>query len=94
MADDNFSHTSNSIAAKVPCDPGTVRDYADWGWLEHRRLANGVRLFKPSAVEQVRKLHTVAASRDRRTPRTSNATRSASELYARLRSLQQAIQNG
>jgi hypothetical protein len=73
MADDNFSHTSNSIAAKVPCDPGTVRDYADWGWLEHRRLANGVRLFKPSAVEQVRKLRAERVAHRRRIPRPTDA---------------------
>jgi hypothetical protein len=54
--DENYSETSNTIAAKVPCDASTVRGYADAGWLECRRLASGVRLFKASAVEQVRKL--------------------------------------
>jgi hypothetical protein len=54
--DENFSETSNTIAAKVPCDASTVRDYADAGWIECRRLANGIRLFKPSAVNSIRKL--------------------------------------
>jgi len=54
--DENFSETTNTIAAKVPCDPGTVREYADAGWLECRRLASGIRLFKATAVEQVRKV--------------------------------------
>jgi hypothetical protein len=54
--DENYSETSNTIAAKVPCDASTVRGYADAGWLECRRLASGVRLFKASAVERVRKL--------------------------------------
>jgi hypothetical protein len=65
--DENFALTSNDVAAQVPCDAGTVRDYADWGWVEHRRLASGVRLFQPSAVAQVRKLRAERlASRGRR----------------------------
>jgi DNA-binding transcriptional MerR regulator len=54
--DENFTETTNPIAARVPCDASTVRDYADAGWVECRRLANGTRLFKPSAAEQIRKL--------------------------------------
>jgi hypothetical protein len=54
--DEVFTETTNTIAAAVPCNPATVRGYADWGWIEHRRLANGVRLFKRSAIERVRKL--------------------------------------
>ena len=66
---DHFSETTNSIAAKVPCDPGTVRIYADSGALPCRRLANGVRLFTPAAVEIVRELRAKAyARRGRRVP--------------------------
>lgn len=54
--DENFSETSNTIAARVPCDASTVRLYADAGWIECRRLANGIRLFKTSAVDTVRKV--------------------------------------
>ncbi len=39
-----------------PCDPGTVRDYADLGLIECYRLANGVRLFKPSAAADVARI--------------------------------------
>lgn len=53
-AKETFSETTNAIAAAVPCDAGTVRDYCDWGLLEHLRLANGVRLLKPSAVARAR----------------------------------------
>jgi hypothetical protein len=53
---EGFTETTNSIAAAVPCDPGTVRDYCDEKLLEHRRLPSGVRLLKPSAVKDVRAL--------------------------------------
>lgn len=55
---EQFTETTNTVARAVdpPCDPGTVRDYADWGLIECRRLANGVRLFKPSAVSEVREI--------------------------------------
>jgi len=54
--EDIFTETTNTVAAGVPCNPATVRDYADSGLIEHRRLANGVRLFKRSAIERVRQL--------------------------------------
>jgi hypothetical protein len=53
---ESFSQTTNAIAAAVPCDAGTVRDYCDLGLLEHQRLANGVRLLKPSAAQRVREI--------------------------------------
>ena len=53
---DAFSETTNAIAAAVPCDAGTVRAYCDFGWIEYRRLRNGMRLLRPSAVVAVRKL--------------------------------------
>jgi hypothetical protein len=55
---EQFTETTNTVARAVdpPCDPGTVRDYADLGLLECLRLANGVRLFKPSAAAKVREI--------------------------------------
>ena len=72
--DENYSETSNAIAAKVPCDAGTVRDYADAGWVECRRLANGIRLFKPSAVNAVRKLKAERLARRGERPRAEATT--------------------
>jgi len=73
MADEMFSETPNSIAGAVPCDPGLVRDYCDWGLLEYRRLRNGTRLLKPSAVERVRKIRAERLARCGRYPRAVRA---------------------
>ena len=54
--DDEFTQTPNAIAGAVPCDAGTVRDYCDWGLVPYRRISNGTRLLKPSAVDQVRRI--------------------------------------
>lgn len=51
-----FSETTNDVAAAVPCNAETVRDYCDLGLIEHRRLSNGVRLLRASAVEDVRRI--------------------------------------
>lgn len=54
---EEFSETVNTVAHGVPCDPCTVRVYADSGLIECKRLASGLRLFKPSAtalVQQIR----------------------------------------
>ena len=56
MTDDLFTETPAAVAGAVPCDAGTVRDYCDWGLIEHRRLRNGIRLLKPSAVEEIRRI--------------------------------------
>lgn len=53
---DTFSETATTIAKGVPCQPDLVKNYARWGWIESRRLANGMWLFKPSAVSRVRTL--------------------------------------
>lgn len=55
---EGFTETTNTVARMVnpPCDAGTVRQYADLGLLECQRLANGVRLFKPSAAARVREI--------------------------------------
>jgi DNA-binding transcriptional MerR regulator len=51
-----FTETTGSLAREAKADTGTVRSYADQKLIECIRLPNGVRLFKPSAVEQVRVL--------------------------------------
>ena len=55
MAEEMFTETTSGVARRVdpPCDPGTVREYADLGLVACHRLANGVRLFKPSAAADV-----------------------------------------
>jgi hypothetical protein len=72
---DQFTETTNTVARAVdpPCDPGTVRDYADQGLIECLRLANGVRLFKPSASERVRQIRAERLARrgGRHTARTA-----------------------
>lgn len=70
MTDDDFRLTSGLVAAKVPCDQGVVRQYADAGWIECRRLANGVRLFRPSSVEKVRRLRAERLARRGKYERT------------------------
>ncbi|MGH2879233.1 MAG: hypothetical protein ACRDK4_06470 [Solirubrobacteraceae bacterium] len=56
MFDEPFSRTTTEIAAQVLCDPQLVRDYAGRGWIECRVLANGIRLYQPSAAEKVRRI--------------------------------------
>ena len=51
-----FTETSTSIAAVAGCGADTVRLYADAGFIESIRLANGVRLFQPDAAAKVRAL--------------------------------------
>jgi hypothetical protein len=53
---DEFCETVNSIARRVPCQAATVRRYANFGWIESRRLSNGMLVLKPSAADKVRKL--------------------------------------
>lgn len=53
---DGFTETTNAVAREVPCDAGTVRAYADMGLVPHMRLANGIRLFRPSAAALVREI--------------------------------------
>ncbi|HEX4025887.1 MAG TPA: hypothetical protein VHX52_14475 [Steroidobacteraceae bacterium] len=56
MQDEPYTETTNTVAALVPCDPKLVRCYAAWGWIECRTLASGMRLFRPSAPEKVRRI--------------------------------------
>lgn len=53
---EGFTETTGSIARAAAADTGTVRNYADQRLIECIRLANGVRLFRPSAVLRVREL--------------------------------------
>jgi hypothetical protein len=53
---DEYTLTVNAIAGAVPCDAGTVRRYCNWGLVPYRRISNGTRLLKPSAVDQVRRI--------------------------------------
>jgi len=56
MDGDHFTLTTGSIARQADVLEATVRRYADRGLLEYVRLYNGVRLFKPSAIERARAL--------------------------------------
>jgi DNA-binding transcriptional MerR regulator len=49
-----FSETTGSLARKAEVEPDTIRHYANEGLIECIRLANGQRLFRPSAVKEVR----------------------------------------
>ena len=65
---DTFSETAATIAERVPCQRDLVKNYAKWGWVESRRLANGMWLFKPSAVSRVRTLRAERLARRGRRP--------------------------
>jgi hypothetical protein len=54
--DEEFSLTPSAVAGRVPCDTGTVRDYCDMGLVPYRRISNGTRLLKPSAVGEIRRI--------------------------------------
>lgn len=60
MADnpEPFTETTTDVARAVPCDAGTVREYEALGLIEAKRLVNGMRLFRASAAQQVRKIRT------------------------------------
>jgi hypothetical protein len=62
---EQFTESTNAVARAVdpPCDPGLVRVYADMGLIECLRLANGVRLFKPSTAAQVARIRTERLAR-------------------------------
>ena len=60
---EDFMLTVNEVARAVPCDPDTVRNYANLGLIACRRLDNGVRLFQPSAAPAVTKLRAEALLR-------------------------------
>jgi len=52
-----FTETTTAIARPAQVLPETVRLYANLNLIEHIRLANGTRLFKPSAVQRVREIY-------------------------------------
>lgn len=68
---ETFTETSGSIARQAAADVGTVRLYADEGLIECMRLGNGQRLFKPSAVAQVREILRERIARRGRYARTA-----------------------
>jgi DNA-binding transcriptional MerR regulator len=53
---DGFTETTGSLARKAGVLPETVRAYGDMGLIECKRVANGMRMFRPSAVTQVRRI--------------------------------------
>jgi DNA-binding transcriptional MerR regulator len=56
MTAENFSETTSSVARQAGVLAETVRLYGKLGLLECLRLPNGIRLFKPSAADRVRKI--------------------------------------
>jgi DNA-binding transcriptional MerR regulator len=53
---DGFTETTGSLARKAGVLPETIRLYADRHLIECERLANGVRMFRPSAALQVQRI--------------------------------------
>lgn len=53
---DDFELTCSRVAALAGCGENLVREYADAGLLESRRLSNGMRVFRPDAAERVRQI--------------------------------------
>jgi DNA-binding transcriptional MerR regulator len=53
---DEYTETTGSLARKAGVLPETVRAYGDMALIDCRRLPNGVRMFRPTAVDQVRKI--------------------------------------
>ncbi len=53
---ESYTETSTQIAQRAGVLSETVRNYDALGLLDSIRLANGVRLFKPSAADLVRQL--------------------------------------
>jgi len=53
---ENYSETTSATARVAGVLPQTVVIYCDLGLLDHIRLANGVRLLKPSAGGRVKEI--------------------------------------
>lgn len=60
---ERFLFTAQEIADKVSesgpdkkCSAKTITRYADGGWLKHRRMTDGTRLFAEAAVPRVLEL--------------------------------------
>lgn len=54
--DDAFTETTGSLSRKAGVLPETIRAYGDMQLIECQRLANGRRMFRSSAVAQVKKI--------------------------------------
>jgi len=53
---DDFTETTGSLARKAGVLPETIRLYGDTGLIDCRRSATGVRMFRPSAADQVKRI--------------------------------------
>ena len=53
---EEFTETTGSLARAAGVLPETVRMYGDLGLIECRRLANGMRMFKSGAAEEIKKI--------------------------------------
>ena len=53
---DDYTETTGSLARIAGVLPETVRAYGDMGLIDCKRMANGMRMFRPSAAEQVKKI--------------------------------------
>ena len=56
MSDQDWTETTGTVAWKAGCHPDLVRQYANDGLIESRRLPNGTRLFRVEAADRVRQL--------------------------------------
>lgn len=72
MTTEHFTETTGSLARKAEVGEHTVRVYADENLIEYVRIANGQRLFKPSAAARVRELFIERMARRGR-PAATNA---------------------
>jgi DNA-binding transcriptional MerR regulator len=71
---DPFELTTTDVSREAKRIPETVRQYADLGLIECRRLENGTRLFQRSAIDQVRAISEQRlANRGRRPAPSSKA---------------------
>jgi DNA-binding transcriptional MerR regulator len=68
-----WTETAATVAAKAGCAPDLVRAYTKAGHIPSRQLANGIRLYRSSAVALVRKIKAERLSRRGRYVRPSAA---------------------
>lgn len=74
MMEEIFSETTSSLGREAGVLPETVRLYDKLGLIESVRLANGIRLFKPSAAERVRAIYCERMARRGGHPRRVRVT--------------------
>jgi hypothetical protein len=71
MDQENYSETTSAMGRVAGVLPQTVVIYCDLGLLDHIRLANGVRLLKPSAAGRVREIYAERIARRGGSKRTA-----------------------